>query len=179
MRIGPLEDIAIGVKDEPFRTTILPELKAFQQEGLIRVVDLLCVTKAAGGQVALREVTRSAKRSRASFWDDRGGADPLSGQIDVAYSASKRAGHPLRYQERQGAERGTVGVGPASEENDHQEHPWQQSPLTGEAVGHLITQQGRPKLPVEVKIRAKPGGVGTVAPPVTRGDKRIDRNQGV
>lgn len=177
MRIGPLEDIAIGVKDEPFRTTILPELKAFQQEGLIRVVDLLCVTKAAGGQVALREVTRSAKRSRASFWDDRGGADPLSGQIDVAYSASKRASHPLRYQERQGAERGTVGVGPASEERPPGAS-LAAKPSHGEAAGHLITYQGRPKLPVEVKIRAKPGGVGTVAPPGTKGDKRIDRNQG-
>ncbi len=78
MRIGPLEYLVISVKDEPFRNTILPELNTLQEEGLIRVVDLLFVTKAADGQVALREVNELGEEDLSAY---EGLADDLMGWL--------------------------------------------------------------------------------------------------
>lgn len=56
MNIGPLEYVVIGYEDDHFTNEILPELNAIQASGLIRVVDLLFVSKAADGTVTVREV---------------------------------------------------------------------------------------------------------------------------
>lgn len=57
MDIGPLEYVVIGLQDNQFTSEILPELNAIQEKGLIRVVDLLFVTKDADGTVTMREVS--------------------------------------------------------------------------------------------------------------------------
>lgn len=57
MEIGPLEYLVIGLEDDRFTCDILPELNAIQQNGLIRVVDLLFVSKDADGIVTVQEVS--------------------------------------------------------------------------------------------------------------------------
>ena len=56
MRTGPLEYLVIGLREEPFSSTILPELRKLQKKGHIRVVDLIFDSKAEHGEVTLREV---------------------------------------------------------------------------------------------------------------------------
>jgi len=56
MDIGPLEYVVIGFEDDHFTNEILPALNTIQESGLIRVVDLLFVSKAADGTVTVREV---------------------------------------------------------------------------------------------------------------------------
>jgi hypothetical protein len=46
MEIGPLEYVVLGFEDDQFASKVLPELNAIQASGLIRVVDLLFVSKA-------------------------------------------------------------------------------------------------------------------------------------
>ncbi len=57
MDIGPLEYVVIGFEDDHFTNEILPALNAIQENGLIRAVDLLFVSKAADGAVTVREVS--------------------------------------------------------------------------------------------------------------------------
>jgi uncharacterized membrane protein len=57
MEIGPLEYVVLGFEDQKFTSEVLPELNAIQENGLIQVVDLLFVSKAADGTVTAREVS--------------------------------------------------------------------------------------------------------------------------
>ncbi len=57
MDIGSLEYVVIGFQDDHFTDEILPELNAIQENGLIRVVDLLFVSKDADSTVTVREVS--------------------------------------------------------------------------------------------------------------------------
>jgi uncharacterized membrane protein len=57
MEIGPREYVVLGFEDQKFTSEVLPELNAIQENGLIQVVDLLFVSKAADGTVTAREVS--------------------------------------------------------------------------------------------------------------------------
>ncbi len=67
MDIGPLEYVVIGFQDDHFTNEILPELNAIQASNLIRVVDLLFVSKDADGTVTMREVSELSEEERQSF----------------------------------------------------------------------------------------------------------------
>lgn len=67
MSIGSLEYVVIGVEGSQFTSKILPELNAVLEEDLIRVVDLVFVTKAEDGQVTLREVSELEEGELASY----------------------------------------------------------------------------------------------------------------
>jgi hypothetical protein len=56
MNIGSLEYLVIGLKENQFRSEILPELASLKEKDLIRVVDLLFLSKDAHGGVTVREV---------------------------------------------------------------------------------------------------------------------------
>ncbi|HLH61476.1 MAG TPA: DUF6325 family protein [Ktedonobacteraceae bacterium] len=56
MPVGPLEYLVIGAPGNQFMSEILPELNAIQENGLIRVVDLVFVRKNAGGTISALEV---------------------------------------------------------------------------------------------------------------------------
>lgn len=47
MEIGPLEYVVLGFEDDQFTNTVLPELNAIQEAGLIRIVDLVFVHTAS------------------------------------------------------------------------------------------------------------------------------------
>ena len=57
MEIGPLEYVVLGFADNQFMSEVLPELNAIQEHGLIRVVDLVFVSKAGDGTMAVQEVS--------------------------------------------------------------------------------------------------------------------------
>jgi len=67
MEIGPLEYVVIGLEDDRFTSDILPELGAIQQNGLIRVVDLLFVSKGAEGAVTVQEVSELSEEEQQSY----------------------------------------------------------------------------------------------------------------
>lgn len=56
MEIGPLEYIVLGFESGQFANRVLPELNAIQKSGLIRVRDLLFISKDAFGAVSIQEV---------------------------------------------------------------------------------------------------------------------------
>jgi hypothetical protein len=67
MEIGPLEYVVIGLEDDRFTSDILPELNVIQQNGLIRVVDLLFVSKNADGSVKVQEVSELSEDERQAY----------------------------------------------------------------------------------------------------------------
>jgi hypothetical protein len=67
MEIGSLEYVVIGCKDDHFTNEILPELNTIQASDLIRVVDLLFVSKAAEGTVTTREVSDLSEEEQHPF----------------------------------------------------------------------------------------------------------------
>lgn len=67
MEIGSLEYIVIGLEDNCFASEILQALNAIQQNGLIRVVDLLFVDKDAGGSVEVREVSELGSEEQHTY----------------------------------------------------------------------------------------------------------------
>ena len=69
MEIGPLEYVVIGLQDGRFESSILPELSAIQQNGYIRVVDLLFIGKDADGKVTTQEVSELREEDQQVYAD--------------------------------------------------------------------------------------------------------------
>jgi hypothetical protein len=67
MNIGPLEYVVIGFQNNQFTSEVLPVLGAIQEQGAIRVVDLLFVSKDADGTVAMREVSELSEEELAAY----------------------------------------------------------------------------------------------------------------
>ncbi len=67
MEIGPLEYVVIGFRDDHFMGELFPELNAIQQSGLIRVVDLLLVSKDASGVVTAQEVSELREEEQQPY----------------------------------------------------------------------------------------------------------------
>ena len=78
MEIGPLEYAVLGFENGQFASIVLPELNAIQEPGLIRVVDLLFVSKAADGTVSMQEVSELGEDDLAAY---EGLADDLAGLL--------------------------------------------------------------------------------------------------
>lgn len=76
MEIGPLEYVVLGFESDQFTDTVLPELNAIQETGLIRVVDLVFVNKAADSTVAVQEINELSEEELAAY---EGLADDLAG----------------------------------------------------------------------------------------------------
>lgn len=96
MEIGPLEYVVIGLEDDRFTSDILPELNAIQQNGLIRVVDLLFVSKDADGTVTVQEVSELSEEEQQAYTalaEDLAGllttqdVERLAGEIPVGSEA--------------------------------------------------------------------------------------------
>ncbi len=76
--IGPLEYVVLGFENGQFASIVLPELNAIQESGLIRVVDLLFVSKDADGTVSMQEVSELGEDDLAAY---TGLADDLAGLL--------------------------------------------------------------------------------------------------
>ena len=57
MFVGPLEYLLVGFEDYRFTGQILAELRAAQEKGIIRVVDLCVIAKDEQGNVTERELS--------------------------------------------------------------------------------------------------------------------------
>jgi hypothetical protein len=57
MVLGPLEYLVVGFEDYRFTGQILAELRAAQEKGIIRVVDLSVIQKDEQGNVTARELS--------------------------------------------------------------------------------------------------------------------------
>jgi hypothetical protein len=56
MTLGPLEYVLIGFEGNRFTGQILPELRAAQEKGIIRVIDLLFLMKDVNGAITAMEL---------------------------------------------------------------------------------------------------------------------------
>ena len=67
MEIGSLEYVVLGLENHRFTSEVLPELNTLQGSGLIRVVDLVFVSKGGDGTVALQEVGELGEEKQLAY----------------------------------------------------------------------------------------------------------------
>jgi Family of unknown function (DUF6325) len=67
MSIGPVEYIAIAFPGNKFSGEIIPAIKALQDAGTIRVLDLVIISKDADGNVAAIELAEASPETQATF----------------------------------------------------------------------------------------------------------------
>ena len=67
MSIGPVEYIAIAFPGNKFSGEIIPAIKALQDNGTIRVLDLVIITKDQDGNVAAVELADASPETQATF----------------------------------------------------------------------------------------------------------------
>ena len=74
MVLGPLEYLVVGFEGNRFTGQILAELRAAQEKGIIRVVDLFVIKKDGQGNVTTRELSELSGEEAAEL-------SPLAGNI--------------------------------------------------------------------------------------------------
>ncbi len=67
MSVGPLELMILGFEGNNFRGEIAPAIKAAEESGAIRVVDLIFVRKDADGSIAALEIEESNESYARDF----------------------------------------------------------------------------------------------------------------
>lgn len=74
MTLGPLEYLAVGFEGNRFNGQILSELRAAKEKGIIRIVDLVLLTKDDQGNFAAMELSDLSKEESEQF-------APLAGDL--------------------------------------------------------------------------------------------------
>jgi hypothetical protein len=74
MVVGPLEYLLVGFEDYRFTGQILAELRAAQEKGIIRVVDLCVIAKDEQGNVTERELSELSGEEATEL-------SPLAGNV--------------------------------------------------------------------------------------------------
>jgi len=74
MVLGPLEYLVVGFEDYRFTGQILAELRAAQEKGIIRVVDLCVIAKDEQGTVTARELSELSGEEATEL-------SPLAGNV--------------------------------------------------------------------------------------------------
>jgi hypothetical protein len=96
MNIGPLEYVVMSVPDPRFTRELVSELNAIQEAGQVGVVDLIFVTKAQDGSMAVQEVNELIEEEPEVYGDIAGNLmglltsqdiEELTGQIPPDSSA--------------------------------------------------------------------------------------------
>lgn len=87
--IGPVEMLAVSFPGSQFKGEILPELKELSDRGLIRVIDLVVVTKFDNGEVRALEASELDRDQIEALGHFAGRLDPdgLIGEEDVELAA--------------------------------------------------------------------------------------------
>jgi uncharacterized protein DUF6325 len=67
MALGPLEYLAVGFEGNRFNGQILSELRSAKEKGIIRVVDLVFLTKDEQGNFAAMELSDLSKEEAEQF----------------------------------------------------------------------------------------------------------------
>jgi hypothetical protein len=84
--IGPVEYIIIAFPGNQFRGEIVPALKKLIENGTVRIIDLVFVTKNAAGEVSAFEFDQLDEL--APFADLHGEVGGLMNQEDIEYAAA-------------------------------------------------------------------------------------------
>ncbi len=79
MVLGPLEYLVVGFEGNRFTGQILAELRAAQEKGIIRVLDLFVMKKDVQGNVTALEASELTDEERAEF-------GPLAGNLMSLFS---------------------------------------------------------------------------------------------
>lgn len=87
--IGSLEYVVIGLQDQHFTNEILPELNAIQEHGLLRVIDLVFVSKAVDGTVTIQEINDLSEEEQQPYSNLREHFTGLLTTQDVEHLASE------------------------------------------------------------------------------------------
>ena len=74
MTLGPLEYLVVGFEGNRFHGQILSELRAAKEKGIIRIVDLVLLTKDGQGNFAAMELSDLSKEEAEQF-------APLAGDL--------------------------------------------------------------------------------------------------
>ena len=85
MAIGPVEYMVLGFPENRFDGSIAPELMKLVDDGTIRILDLVFITKDAGGDVAAVEFDDD--EALAAFGAMEGDVGGLIGPEDVEFVA--------------------------------------------------------------------------------------------
>lgn len=88
MATGPFEFAIIGFEGNQFTGEVLPRVRAFQEKGWIRVVDLLFVKKDLQGQIKVTEITDLKKEESRAYKDLLNTFGGLLSAEDVAQLSS-------------------------------------------------------------------------------------------
>ena len=91
-KIGPVEMLAVSFPGSQFKGEILPELSDLVDRGLVRVIDLVVVTKGEDGTVAALEVSELDPEIAAALGSMRGDLDD-DGLIGRVVPQRLTAGH--------------------------------------------------------------------------------------
>jgi hypothetical protein len=88
-KIGPVEMLAVSFPGSQFKGEILPALQEASDRGLIRVIDLVVVTKNTDGSVQALEVSDMDRETSAIVGAMAGDIDPdgLLGEEDLELAA--------------------------------------------------------------------------------------------
>jgi uncharacterized membrane protein len=88
-KIGPVEMLAVSFPGSQFKGEILPELRDLVDRGLVRVIDLVVVTKGEDGTVAAIEVSDLDPDVADALGSMRGDIDDdgLIGEEDLELAA--------------------------------------------------------------------------------------------
>ena len=75
MTYGPVDFVALEFKGNQFKGEIFPELMKLVNDGVVRIIDIIVVKKAADGTVTHQEIQETDKKVLAVF-------DPLKAEIN-------------------------------------------------------------------------------------------------
>lgn len=89
MTIGPVEYVIVGFPGNQFNGRIAPELANLVDQGLVRVLDLVFISKAHDGTVAVLEYEDQADVALFAVLDGEVGG--LIKETDIDYAASALA----------------------------------------------------------------------------------------
>jgi hypothetical protein len=89
MVVGPIEYIIVGFPGNKFNGEIAPELAKLIESGLVRILDLVVVTKDSAGEVGWFEFDQLDEL--APFADIEGDVGGVLSQEDIDYAAASLA----------------------------------------------------------------------------------------
>jgi len=92
MDIAPLEYIVIGLQDhQHIASELLPELNVIQENGLIRVIDLLFISKALDGTATIQEISQLSEEEQQPYTSLQENLTGLLTKQDVEHLAGEVA----------------------------------------------------------------------------------------
>jgi uncharacterized membrane protein len=91
-QLGPVQMLVVGFDEPKFTGEILPELRRLGEAGLVRMLDLLVVSKDDDGNVAAVEISELSESEAEAFGEVAGALMGISGEDAEETSRALDAG---------------------------------------------------------------------------------------